>query len=236
MERIYARRRLFLREGQMRKGIGMLFGTAISVAGLFGVAGTVTWWNAWVFLAFMALTGAFTYRIIRNSPGLSEERRTAAAKAKPWDLKLVRLINLALPAMLVVSALDMRFRWSPPVPVAVSVAALVAMIPAAMLTYRAIAANLFFSSHVRIQLDRGHIVVSTGPYRVVRHPGYAGSVILNLLVPLALGSWIAMVLGIGTSVLLVYRTLKEDRVLMEELPGYITYAKQVRNRLIPRIW
>jgi protein-S-isoprenylcysteine O-methyltransferase Ste14 len=220
----------------MRRGIRILFGTAIAVAGLFGVAGTVTWWNAWVFLAVMVLIGAFTHRIIKNSPGLAQERRTAAAKAKPWDIKLVRLINLALPAMLVVAALDVRFRWSPPVPEAASIAAFVAMIAAAMCTYCAIAANLFFSSHVRIQQDRGQVVVSAGPYQVVRHPGYAGSAIFNLLVPLALGSWVTAVLGIGTAVLLVYRTVKEDRVLMEELPGYSTYAQQVRNRLIPGIW
>lgn len=236
MGRIYAKRWLFLCGGQMRRGIGILLGTAIAVAGLFGAAGTVAWWNAWVFLAVMVLIGAFTHRLIKNSPGLAEERRTAAAKAKPWDFKLVRLINVALPAMLVVAALDIRFRWFPPVPVAVSIAALVTMFPAAMLTYRAIAVNLFFSSHVRIQLDRGHVVVSTGPYRIVRHPGYAGSVFFNLLVPMALGSWAALVLGVGTAVLFVYRTAKEDRVLMEELPGYMTYAKQVRNRLIPGIW
>ena len=220
----------------MRRGIGILFGTAIAVAGLFSVAGTVTWWNAWVLLAVMVLIGAFTHRLIKNSPGLAQERRTAAAKAKPWDLKLVRLINLALPAMLVVAALDMRFRWSPPVPAVASIAAFVAMIAAAMFTYRAIAANLFFSSHVRIQHDRGQVVVSAGPYQVVRHPGYAGSAIFNLLAPLALGSWVTSVLGIGTAVLLVYRTVKEDRVLMEELSGYTSYAQQVRNRLIPGIW
>jgi len=220
----------------MRRGIGTLFGTVIGVAVLFGVAGNMAWWNAWVFLAVMVPIGASTHGLIKNSPGLAEERRTAAAKARPWDLRLVWMINLALPAMLGVAALGIRFRWFPLVPTAVSVAALVMMIPAAMLTYRAIAVNLFFSSYVRIQLDRGQVVVSTGPYRFVRHPGYAGSVFFNLLVPLALGSWAALVPGIGTAALLVYRTVKEDRVLMEELPGYITYAEQVRNRLVPGMW
>ena len=220
----------------MRRGSGTLFGAAISIAGLFGVAGTVTWWNAWVVLGFMALTGAFTQKLISNSPGLAEERRTAVAKAKPWDIKVVRLLKAALPAILVVAALDVRFRWFPAAPVAVSITALVAMIPATVLTYRAIAANLFFSSHVRIQQDRGHVVVSRGPYRIVRHPGYTGSACFNLLFPLALGSWAALALGMGTAVLLVYRTVREDHVLMEELPGYANYAQQVRDRLIPGIW
>lgn len=220
----------------MKKVAGILFGTVIAMIMLFGAAGTVAWWNAWVFIVYMMLIGAYTQRLVKKSPGLAEERRTASAKAKQWDLKFVRLINLALPAMLFVAALDIRFRWLPSVPVSASIAALIAMAPAAMLTYRAIAANNFFSSHVRIQADRGHVVVTTGPYRFVRHPGYTGSILFNLLVPVALGSWSALVPGIGTALLLLYRTIKEDRVLMEELSGYITYSKQVRYRLIPGIF
>lgn len=220
----------------MKRVIGILSGTAMAVAGLFGLAGTVAWWNAWLFLIFMVALSVLTSRLIKNSPGLAEERRTAAAKAKPWDVKLVRLINLALPAMVVVAALDLRFRLLPTVPATVSLVTLIMMIPAAMLTYRAIAANAFFSSHVRIQEDRGHAVVSAGPYRVVRHPGYAGSALFNLLVPLALGSWAAFVLGLGVALLLVYRTAREDRVLIEELPGFAAYAEQIRNRLIPGVW
>lgn len=225
-----------LSKKKMTKNIGALFGAAIAICGLFWIAGTAVWWNAWTFLFLMILISVFTLRLINSSPGLAEERRSAAAKAKPWDLNLVRLIHLALPAMMVVAAFDERFRWSPAIPMGVSVTALILMIPAAILSYRAIAANAFFSSHVRIQEDRGHTVVSTGPYSVVRHPGYAGSLVFNLLVPLALGSWVTYVLGIGTALLLVYRTAKEDRVLMAELPSYFAYALKVRYRLIPGVW
>ncbi len=220
----------------MKKVAGILSGTVIAIIMLFGVAGTVAWWNAWVFIVYLMLIGAYTQRRVKKSPGLAEERRTASAKAKQWDLKFVRLINLALPVVLFVAAIDIRFRWLPPVSVSVSIAAFIAMAPAALLTYRAIAVNNFFSSHVRIQAERGHVVVTTGPYRFVRHPGYTGSILFNLLVPVALGSWFASVPGIGTAVLLVCRTVKEDRVLMEELHGYITYSKQVRYRLIPGIF
>jgi len=220
----------------MTKPIGILVGAVLAVAGLFWIAGTVKWWNAWVFFLFMVVVGASTSRLINNSPGLAEERRTAAAKAQPWDLNLVRLINIAMPAMLIFAALDVRFRWSPAVPMAVSMAALAAMILAAMLTYRAMASNVFFSSHVRIQKDRGHTVMSAGPYRVVRHPGYTGAALFNLFVPLALGSWISSVPGFAAAVLLVYRTVKEDHLLMRKLPGYSTYAQQVRYRLIPGVW
>lgn len=220
----------------MKRVVGILFGTVTSVIVLFGVAGTVAWWNAWVFLVYMMLIGAYTQRLVKKSPGLAEERRTASIKAKKWDLKIVRLLNLALPVMLFVAAIDIRFRLLPSVPVSASIAALITMAPAALLTYHAISVNIFFSSHVRIQAERGHVVVTTGPYRFVRHPGYTGSILFNLLVPVALGSWFAFVPGIGTAVLLVYRTVKEDRVLMEELHGYTYYAKQVRHRLIPGIF
>jgi protein-S-isoprenylcysteine O-methyltransferase Ste14 len=220
----------------MKRVFEIIFSTTVGAALLFAVAGTAAWWNAWAFLVFMAVLGVLTSRLIKNIPGLAEERRTAAERAKPWDLTLVRLINLALPAMVIVSAFEMRFRWFPPVPAVVSVGAFAAMIPATMLTYHAIAANGFFSSHVRIQEDRGQTAISKGPYNVVRHPGYTGAAAFNFLVPFALGSWAALIPAFGAIVLLIYRTTREDRVLLEELPGYAAYAKQVRNRLIPRVW
>jgi protein-S-isoprenylcysteine O-methyltransferase Ste14 len=220
----------------MRKRVGVPCGAAIALTGPFWIAGTPAWWNAWAFLAFMVPLGVLTSRLIKNSPGLAEERRTGAAKTTSRDLQVVRLINAALPAMVVVASFDERFRWFHALPAAVSIAAFAMMVPPAILTYRAIDANRFFSSYVRIQEDRRHTVVSTGPYRAVRHPGYAGSAVFNLLVPLALGSWPAVALGLGAAVLLVYRTAKEDRVLMADLPGYSAYAQQVRYRLIPGMW
>lgn len=223
-------------ERQMKRVLGILFGTLIAVIVLFDVAGPAAWWNAWVFIAYMMSISACTQRLIKKSLGLAEERRTASAKAKQWDLKFVRLINLALPVILFVAALDICFRGLYSVPVSASIAALITMALTALLTYRAIAVNIFFSSHVRIQADRGHVVVTTGPYQSIRHPGYTGSILFNLLVPVALGSWYALWPGIGTAVLLVYRTVKEDRVLMEELHGYSAYAKQVRHSLLPGIF
>ncbi len=220
----------------MTKIFGIIMSSAVAAAALFAIAGTATWWNAWAFFFFMLVLGFLTGRLIKNIPGLAEERRTAAKKVTPWDLMLVRLLNLALPAMVLVSALDMRFQWFPPMPAVVSIAAFVAMIPASMLAYSAIAANRFFSSHIRIQDDRGQVVVSTGPYSIVRHPGYAGSVVFNILVPFALGSWAALAPALCTGALLVYRTAREDQVLLAKLPGYAAYAQQVSSRLIPKIW
>lgn len=219
-----------------KRTVGGLLAAALAVAGLAAIAGTVAWWNGWVVLVFVAVLGMLTSRLINRSPGLAEERRTAITRAQPWDVVLVRLVNLALPAVLVVGALDMRFRWLPAVPPPVSAVAFAGMVVAAAITYRAIAANIFFSSYIRIQEERGHAVVSTGPYRVVRHPGYAGAALFNLLVPLLLGSWTALLVGAAAAALLAYRTAREDRILAVELPGYAAYAARVRSRLIPGLW
>jgi protein-S-isoprenylcysteine O-methyltransferase Ste14 len=91
-------------------------------------------------------------------------------------------------------------------------------------------------SHVRIQKERGQTVITSGPYRFVRHPWYAGSAAFNLLVPVALGSWAALLPALGTVGLLVYRTAREDQMLQTELSGYAAYGRQVRARLIPMVW
>lgn len=216
--------------------VGLLLGGSISVVAVVAIAGTLRWWNLWVFLLFMAVLGWVSARAVAKSPGLAEERRTASARARRWDHVVVLLVNLALPTMVVLAAADRRFTWLAAVPVGVSLTAFAAMVLAAAVTYRAIAVNPFFSSYIRIQDDRAHTVVATGPYRVVRHPGYAGAVVFNLLVPCALGSWVALPVGVVAALLLVYRTAKEDGILSAELAGYADYAKQVPSRLIPRVW
>ena len=215
--------------------LGLIVGI-VFIAVLFYVAGTWTWWNAWVFIIFMAIIGGFTSNLFKKSPGLTEERQTANTKSKPWDVKLVRIINFSLPLMVFVAAFDKRFQFFPAVSLTVSIVALFLMIIAAIFTYLSIAVNPFFSSHVRIQEDRGHKVITTGPYRIIRHPGYAGSLLFNLSVPMVLGSWAALPVGLAAVLLLIYRTAKEDRVLAAELTGYSTYTQQVRYRLLPRVW
>ena len=203
---------------------------------LFAIAGTLKWWNAWLFLLITLEIGVLTARAINRSPGLAEERRTAAARAAKWDRVVVRLTNLAVPIMLVLAAVEHRAHRLPAIPVAVSIIAFGLLVPAVILTYLSITANAFFSSYVRIQADRGHVVVSTGPYRFLRHPGYAGIVVFNLLTPVALGSWLALVPGGCSAALFVWRTAMEDRFLSRNLPGYSEYAIRVPHRLIPGVW
>lgn len=97
-------------------------------------------------------------------------------------------------------------------------------------------ANRFFSSVVRIQTDRGQTVCKDGPYRFVRHPGYVGGLLFGMATPLALGSFWALIPAAVGAMLLIVRTYLEDRTLQEELPGYLEYTKEVRHRLLPRIW
>jgi protein-S-isoprenylcysteine O-methyltransferase Ste14 len=220
----------------MKRDIAVL-GSTLAMGGvLFGLAGTLAWWNGWLFLAYGLGVGLVSLRRFARTPGLVEERRTADATAPAWDRAIVRLANLALPVFLIIAALDRRLEWLPRVPDAASVLAAGALLAATYVTYRAMAENAFFSSHVRIQAERGHVVVSTGPYGIVRHPGYAGTVVSNLLMPIVLGSWCALAPAVAVVALLVWRTWKEDRFLAAGLPGYAAYASRVRYRLVPGVW
>ncbi len=222
-----------------RKAVGRL-GAAIVLVGvcLFGAAGTFRWWQAWAFVAAYAAAVIFlTTSLFRRSPELLEERIRAHAEARPWERALVTLMAVVLPfASLALAGLDRRLGWTGPIPPVGSVAALAAMVAGTALAYWAMASNPFFSSHVRIQTDRGHVVVSGGPYRIVRHPGYAGAIVSNLATPVVLGSLPALATGLAGVALIVLRTVLEERALHAGLDGYSDYARHVRYRLVPGVW
>jgi protein-S-isoprenylcysteine O-methyltransferase Ste14 len=140
-------------------------------------------------------------------------------------------------ATLVIAGLDVgRYHWSKPVSAQLQIAALLlATIGLAIMSWATLA-NRFFSSAVRLQPDRQQVVVTTGPYRYLRHPGYAGGVFYLLFSGLALGSWWAALAALQMIPLLVRRTLLEDAMLRKGLPGYAAHAERVRHRLIPGIW
>jgi protein-S-isoprenylcysteine O-methyltransferase Ste14 len=135
-----------------------------------------------------------------------------------------------------VAGLDKRWNGSPALPLTVELGAFAIVIVGYWISVWALIANKFFSAVVRIQKERGHTVVTTGPYRFVRHPGYAGGVIAYLATPLALGTlWAYLPMGLILCALAL-RTALEDRTLQDELPGYAEYAARVRYRLLPGIW
>jgi protein-S-isoprenylcysteine O-methyltransferase Ste14 len=209
-------------------------------AALFVSAGTLKWPMAWAYVA-LTLTAVFGSRllVLRRSPDLLAERGSYLEQqgAKSWDRALVPVVGLYGPVVgLIVSGLDRRFGWSPPLPPALKVAAFVVLALGSALGAWAMAENKFFSAVVRIQKDRGHTVIDTGPYRFVRHPGYVGGVLGYLAGPLALGSLWALVPGLLTTCVVVIRTALEDRTLLDELDGYKEYAQRMRYRLFPGIW
>jgi protein-S-isoprenylcysteine O-methyltransferase Ste14 len=139
-------------------------------------------------------------------------------------------------AVWITAGLDERFHWSNGISSLAFTAALAAALLAAVLIAWAMRSNRFFSSVVRIQKDRGHSVVDGGPYRFVRHPGYAGMAVFILATPLILGSFWALVPAAATASVVVLRTRMEDSTLHDELDGYADYARRVRHRLLPAIW
>jgi protein-S-isoprenylcysteine O-methyltransferase Ste14 len=137
----------------------------------------------------------------------------------------------------IVAGLDVgRFHWSDTVPIALRDIGLASFGTAIAIWYWAMRTNPFFSVAVRVQRERGHYVVASGPYRFVRHPGYAAVVLLGWGGPLALGSWWAVVTHVVVVALFVRRAPLEDRMLREELEGYAAYAASVRYRFLPGVW
>jgi protein-S-isoprenylcysteine O-methyltransferase Ste14 len=157
--------------------------------------------------------------------------------AKAWDKVLAPLmaVSVSFP-MVIVAGLDHRYNWSPELPPWLIVIGFILITIGYAFSAWAVVENRFFSSVVRIQTDRGHVVCDTGPYRVVRHPGYAGNILPLFGIVLALGSVWTLIPAAVASIISVIRTVLEDQTLQEELPGYRDYARRVRYRLIPGIY
>jgi protein-S-isoprenylcysteine O-methyltransferase Ste14 len=212
-------------------------GLVIMGVALFWSAGKIVWWPGWAALAVMAAwTIATAVVILRRNPDLLAERLGPRQGAKPWDTAIMSLLGLTQLARYIVAGLGQRYGWTGGFPLAAQIAALVVCALGYTLFVWATASNAFFSQIVRIQAERGHAVATGGPYRVVRHPGYLGAILYELAVPFLLASWGALLLGGLSTILLILRTVLEDRTLQSELAGYADYARQVPYRLLPRIW
>lgn len=182
-----------------------------------------------------ALQSSFAnYALQRWNPGLMEERMNPGPGVKKWDKLMVALFVLGLLSILVVAGIDHRYAWTDPLGVT-GPALLLNFIGGSVVMW-ASTINPFFSSVVRIQSDRGHEVISTGPYAMVRHPGYLGWLIQWGSVPFLLSALWALVPFVIWVVFVVIRTTLEDKALQDELPGYLEYQRKVRFRLIPGIW
>ena len=155
---------------------------------------------------------------------------------QPWDKWLSPLVAFGSVFILLVAGLDALYHWSAGFPLAVEIAGLVLIAGGYILGSYAFIENAYFSGTVRIQDERGHRVVSSGPYGWMRHPGYLGSLVASLGMPLLLDSLWAFIPVVIFGAFFIIRTRLEDRFLQENLPGYREYAQKVRYRLLPGIW
>jgi protein-S-isoprenylcysteine O-methyltransferase Ste14 len=211
--------------------------TALIGALLFLCAGRLNWMSAWVFLGLSTLVfvAAGLY-IVRKNPDVVNERGKGAEGAKTWDRILTSVYAVFMFGIYIIAGLDAgRFQWSV-MPLWVQVLGGVGFVLGMVWMYWAMLSNTFLAMVVRIQSERGHTTVSSGPYRFVRHPMYVGILVSYGSTPLLLGSWLALIPFAVMGVLLVVRTALEDKTLHDELPGYVEYAQRVRYRLVPGVW
>jgi protein-S-isoprenylcysteine O-methyltransferase Ste14 len=214
-----------------------LFGSMVL---MFWAAGTINWWQGWLY-TILGISGSIISRALalRIHPDLLMERGTAARQAnvKPWDRWLVPAVAILGPILITITAgFDYRFGWLPELPDWTMWLGLGVFLVGYVLSIWAFVVNRFFSAYVRIQSDRGHYVVEQGPYALLRHPGYAAGILVDLGVPLILGSLWAFIPALLTCGLIVLRTALEDKTLQTELPGYVEYTRRTRYRLLPGVW
>ncbi|MFH2101847.1 MAG: isoprenylcysteine carboxylmethyltransferase family protein [Chloroflexota bacterium] len=220
-----------------RRLVQVGFLVLIQAVTLFASAWKWDWWNAWAFLGlYLAFLAGNALLLLPRHKELVEERSKIGPGAKSWDKVIGGITAFGGLLILVLAGLDERLGWPGNLPIGFQLSALVLLGLSYALFAWAMASNRFFSTIVRIQKERGHTVETGGPYRYVRHPGYASLLVSYLTIPVALGSLWAMIPVIPLIANLCLRTWLEDRTLHAELEGYPAYAARVRYRLIPAIW
>ena len=198
------------------------------------------WWQGWLYSALIVVAGIGP-RIWaeKRHPGLLAERGKfgKAQDVKSWDKVLSPLMAVSMTfPLFIMAGLDHRFGWSPVFPTWLNILGFILIVLGYTFACWALVENRFFSTVVRIQTDRGHMVCDSGPYRIVRHPGYAGNILALPGIVLALGSVWTIIPVIVALIIAVIRTALEDKTLQEELPGYRDYVRRVRYRLIPGVF
>jgi protein-S-isoprenylcysteine O-methyltransferase Ste14 len=223
-----------------RQWIGIVVVYLLIPLTLLVCGGDLGWWQAWIYSLLIVVAG-IGGRIWaeQRHPGLLAERQSIEKiqGAKVWDKVLAPLMAFSLMfPLVIVAGLDHRYGWSPAFPLWLIVFGFILISLGYAFAAWALAENRFFSSVVRIQTDREHVVCDTGPYRIVRHPGYAGNILPLLGIVLAFSSVWTLIPAAVALIIAVIRTALEDQTLLEELPGYRDYVRRVRYRLIPGIY
>lgn len=205
---------------------------------LFGAAGRLGWPAAWAFLIlFFGISQVAMVRLARRDPALLAERlRPPVQNGQPlWDKIFMLALSLLWIGWLVLIGLDAGFRWSA-MPTWLQAVGAIGMIGGYGIVIRVLDENTFLAPVVKIQRQRGHHVISTGPYAVVRHPMYSGTCIMVPSIALMLGSWIGFAVAFVMMAACAFRAVMEERELSTSLEGYAEYAARVRYRLLPFVW
>lgn len=210
----------------------------IMAAAFFGSSGTVLWPEAWLFIVtYLGWAFVMVAWMKLHDPALLASRlRLFRRGARDWDKWVMALFALLGTPYIVLPGLDaVRFGWSF-VPLPLQIAAFAAIVGSFWLIFRVMRANSFASPYVEVQRERGHRVIDTGPYAHVRHPMYLAIIIFLFAFPLWLGSLWTLILSMLITAVVVFRLLREEKALCQELEGYVEYRERVRYRLIPGIW
>jgi protein-S-isoprenylcysteine O-methyltransferase Ste14 len=203
------------------------------------ISGRWNWWQAWVMFALFVLSFIVSRAIAaRKTPDILKERANYATQGntQAWDKWLSPIMAFGSVFILLAAGFDDRFNWSPDLALGWELLGLALILIGYIFGSYAFVENAFFSGTVRLQPERGQTVINSGPYAFVRHPGYLGSLIASIGMPLLLNSLWAFIPMIIFGFFYVLRTHLEDRFLRENLTGYSDYAKKVRYRLFPGIW
>lgn len=220
----------------LRAFIGLLILVLVMVALIFGAAGTLHFWQGWLFLAcYFSASIVITLYLARRDPALLARRMRGGpwAEKEPTQRLIMSVASAGFIALLVVPGLDHRFGWSH-MPATVSIAGILLMLLGWAGIFRVFQENSFTSSTIELAADQR--VISTGPYAIVRHPMYAAALLMLLGIPISLGSWWGVLVVLALLPALIWRLLDEERFLGRNLPGYVAYQGRVRYRLLPRIW
>jgi protein-S-isoprenylcysteine O-methyltransferase Ste14 len=214
-----------------------LLGISTMAVALCWSAGRMDWWEAWAAIAVTtSWTVATAVLLLGFRPDLLAERLGPRKGSKLWDTMIMSMLGVAQLVRYIIAGLDKRLNWTGTFPIAYQITGLILCILGYATFIWAMASNPYFSQIVRIQVERGHTIASSGPYRYIRHPSYAGAILCEIAVAVLLSSWWALIIGIFNVGLLTLRTSLEDRALRSELAGYNEYSRRVRYRLIPGLW
>lgn len=204
---------------------------------LFICAGRINYTQGWIFLSTNILATLMNYFTIHKNSELINERSKPGEGIKSWDKLLLGLSALIYVIIIVLAGLDSgRFLWTLNFNWNISISGVILTVIGQIIFLKARSQNNFFSSVVRIQKERGHVVCDTGLYKIVRHPGYLGMIISLMGLPLITTSVLSIIPTLIAIILLLIRTSLEDKTLINELDGYVEYTKKTRNKLIPLVW